>query len=99
MLIWVLLLNNANLDIIYELIKHLKISHNAPRDVVSLDNSIIDGLSRRLSERCILARTSLQSGSRLYNTWHSVDNNQNSVISQIHRNLTDDRQELISVEY
>ena len=70
---------------ICELVRSLGIPHDAPRDVVSLDNSIIDGLSRRLSERCILARTSLRSGGRLYNTRHSVDNNQNSVISQIHR--------------
>ncbi|GES83064.1 hypothetical protein GLOIN_2v1769769 [Rhizophagus clarus] len=74
-----------SLDVIRELVRSLGIPHDAPRDVVSLDNSIIDGLSRRLSERCILARTSLRSGGRLYNTRHSVDNNQNSVISQIHR--------------
>jgi len=74
-----------SLDVIRELVRSLGIPHDAPRDVVSLDNSIIDGLSRRLSERCILARTLLRSGGRLYNTRHSVDNNQNSVISQIHR--------------
>ncbi|PKK40784.1 hypothetical protein RhiirC2_805335, partial [Rhizophagus irregularis] len=52
-------------------------------DVASLDNFIIDELSRRLSERCILARPSLRSGGRLYNTRHSVNNNQYSVISQM----------------
>ncbi|PKY58651.1 RNI-like protein [Rhizophagus irregularis] len=74
-----------SLDVIRELVRSLGIPHDAPRDVASLDNFIIDDLSRRLSERCILARTSPRSGGRLYNTRHSVDNNQNSVISQIHR--------------
>ncbi|UZO05908.1 uncharacterized protein OCT59_026246 [Rhizophagus irregularis] len=31
-----------------------------------------------------LARSTVQSGGRLYNTRHSVANNQNSVLSQIH---------------
>ncbi|RGB21355.1 hypothetical protein C1646_778261 [Rhizophagus diaphanus] len=74
-----------SLDVICDLTRSLGIPHDASRDVASLDNFIIDELSRRLSERCILAKPSLQSGGRLYNTWHSVDNNQNSVISQIHR--------------
>ena len=80
--IWV-----PSLDVIRELVRSLGIPHDAPRDVASLDNDnfIIDDLSRRLSERCIIARPSLRSGGRLYNTRHSVDNNQNSVISQIHR--------------
>ncbi|RIA82411.1 hypothetical protein C1645_835394 [Glomus cerebriforme] len=74
-----------SLDVICELVRSLGIPYDAPRDVASLDNFIIDDLSRRLSERCILARTSLRSGGRLYNTRHSVDNNQYSVISQMHR--------------
>ncbi|GET63771.1 hypothetical protein GLOIN_2v1786061 [Rhizophagus irregularis DAOM 181602=DAOM 197198] len=74
-----------SLDVIRELVRSLGIPHDAPRDVASLDNVIIDDLSRRLSERYILARTSPRSGGRLYNTRHSVDNNQNSVISQIYR--------------
>ena len=76
-----------SLDVIHELVRRLGIPHDAPRDVASLDNFIIDELSRRLSERCILARSSPRSGGRLYNTRHSVDNNQNSVISQIHQQL------------
>ncbi|UZO28384.1 uncharacterized protein OCT59_021910 [Rhizophagus irregularis] len=74
-----------SLDVICELVRSLGIPHDVPRDVASLDNFIIDDLLRRLSERCILAKTSPRSGGRLYNTWHSVDNNQNSVISQIHQ--------------
>ncbi|PKB96250.1 hypothetical protein RhiirA5_435157 [Rhizophagus irregularis] len=74
-----------SLNVICELVRSLGIPHDVPRDVASLDNFIIDDLSRRLSERCILAKTSPQSGGRLYNTRHSVDNNQNSVISQIHQ--------------
>ncbi|PKC01336.1 RNI-like protein [Rhizophagus irregularis] len=54
-----------SLDVIRELVRSLGIPHDAPRDVVSLDNSIIDGLSRRLSERCILARPSPRNGGRL----------------------------------
>jgi hypothetical protein len=73
------------LDVIRELVRSLGIPHDAPRDIASLDNFIINDLSRRLSERYILTRTSLWSSGRLYNTRHSVDNNQNSVISQIHR--------------
>ncbi|GES95655.1 hypothetical protein GLOIN_2v1786061 [Rhizophagus clarus] len=73
------------LDPIHQLARQLGIPHDVPRDVVSLNNFINDELSRRLSELCILARPSLRSGGRLYNTWHSVNNNQNSVISQIHR--------------
>ena len=53
-------LNNRVLDVIYELARHLGIQHDAPRDVASLDNFINDELSRRLSERCILARPSLR---------------------------------------
>ena len=71
-----------SLDVIHELVRRLEIPHDAPRDVASLDNFIIDELSRRLSERCIIARLSLWSGGQLYNTRHSVDNNQNSVISR-----------------
>ncbi|GET67369.1 uncharacterized protein OCT59_022632 [Rhizophagus irregularis] len=48
-----------SLDVIRELARSLGIPHDAPRDVASLDNFIIDKLSRRLSERCILARLSL----------------------------------------
>ena len=73
------------LDPIHQLARQLGIPHDVPRDVVSLNNFINDELSRRLSELRILARPSLRSGGRLYNTRHSVDNNQNSVISQIHR--------------
>ncbi|RGB23807.1 hypothetical protein C1646_773979 [Rhizophagus diaphanus] len=80
---WVHSLNNGASYAIHNLARRLGIPHDAPRDVASLDNFINDELSRRLD--CILARTSPQSGGRLYNTWHSVDNNQNSVISQIHR--------------
>ena len=53
-------LNNRVLDVIHELARHLGIQHDAPRDVVSLDNFINDELSRRLSEHCILARPSLR---------------------------------------
>jgi len=53
-------LNNRVLDVIHELARHLGIQHDAPRDVASLDNFINDELSRRLSERCILARPSLR---------------------------------------
>ena len=80
---WVHSLNNGASYAIHNLARRLGIPHDAPRDVASLDNFINDELSRRLD--CILARTSPRSGGRLYNTWHSVDNNQNSVISQIHR--------------
>ncbi|GBB94483.1 hypothetical protein RclHR1_23620005 [Rhizophagus clarus] len=73
------------LDLIHQLARQLGIPHDVPRDVVSLNNFINDELSRRLSELRILARPSLRSGGRLYNTRHSVNNNQNSVISQIHR--------------
>ncbi|GES96588.1 hypothetical protein GLOIN_2v1786061 [Rhizophagus clarus] len=75
------------LDLIHQLARQLGIPHDAPRDVASLKNFINDELSRRLSERCILARPLLWSGGRLYNTWHSVANNQNSVLSQIHQQL------------
>ncbi|GBB90948.1 hypothetical protein RclHR1_18000004 [Rhizophagus clarus] len=64
-----------SLDVICELVRSLGIPHNVPRDVASLDNFIINDLSRRLSERYILARPSLWNSGRLYNTWHSVDNN------------------------
>ena len=53
-------LNNRVLDVIYELARHLGIQHDALKDVASLDNFINDKLSRRLSERCILARPSLR---------------------------------------
>src|SRR2546421_1979081 len=53
-------LNNRVLDVIHELARHLEIQYDAPRDVASLDNFINDELSRRLSERCILARPSLR---------------------------------------
>src|SRR5947199_10568974 len=53
-------LNNRVLDVIHELARHLGIQHDAPRDVASLDNFVNDELSRRLSERCILARPSLR---------------------------------------
>ncbi|GES93161.1 hypothetical protein GLOIN_2v1778881 [Rhizophagus clarus] len=72
------------LDLIHQLARQLGIPHDVPRDVVSLNNFINDELSRRLSELRILARPSLRSGGRLYNTRHSVNNNQNSVIFQIH---------------
>ena len=49
-----------SLDVIHKLARHLGIQHDAPRDVASLDNFINDELSRRLSERCILARPSLR---------------------------------------
>ncbi|GET57685.1 hypothetical protein GLOIN_2v1786061 [Rhizophagus irregularis DAOM 181602=DAOM 197198] len=62
------------LDPIHQLARQLGIPHNTPRDVASLKNFINDELSRRLSERRILARPSLQSGGRLYNTRYSVDN-------------------------
>ncbi|RGB22006.1 hypothetical protein C1646_822715 [Rhizophagus diaphanus] len=55
-------------------LKQLGIPHDAPRDVASLKNFINDKLSRRLSECRILARPSLRSGGRLYNTQYSVDN-------------------------
>ncbi|GBB85889.1 hypothetical protein RclHR1_12330010 [Rhizophagus clarus] len=71
-----------SLDVIRKLVRSLGIPHDAPRDVASLDNFIINNLSRRLSERCILARPSLRNGGQLYNTRHSVDN---LAISQIHR--------------
>src|ERR1043165_9797588 len=54
------LIQIPSLDVIHELIRSLGIPHDASRDVASLDNFIIDDLSRRLSERCILAKTSLQ---------------------------------------
>ncbi|PKB94076.1 RNI-like protein [Rhizophagus irregularis] len=62
------------LDPIHQLARQLGIPHNTPRDVASLKNFINDELSRRLSERRILARPSLRSGGRLYNTRYSVDN-------------------------
>ncbi|RGB32312.1 hypothetical protein C1646_763073 [Rhizophagus diaphanus] len=74
-----------SLDVIRKLARSLGIPHDTLRDVASLDNFIIDELSRRLSERYILVRTSPWCGGRLYNTWHNVDNNQNSVISQIYQ--------------
>ncbi len=52
--------NNGVLDVIHELARHLGIPHDASRDVASLDNYINDELSRRLSERCILARPLLR---------------------------------------
>ena len=58
-------LNNRVLDVIHELTRHLGIQHDASKDVASLDNFINDELSRRLSERCILARASLRNGGRL----------------------------------
>ena len=52
--------NNGVLDVIHELARHLGIPHDASRDVASLDNYINDELSRRLSECCILARSSFR---------------------------------------
>ena len=55
------LIRVPSLDVIHELVRHLGgVQHDAPRDVASLDNFINDELSRRLSERCILARPSLR---------------------------------------
>ncbi|CAB4419363.1 unnamed protein product [Rhizophagus irregularis] len=76
-----------SLDVIHELTRSLGIPYDAPRDVASLDNFIINELSRRLSERCILARPSLWSGSRLYNTQYSFDNILNLVLSQLYQQL------------
>ncbi|GBC19014.1 hypothetical protein GLOIN_2v1778881 [Rhizophagus irregularis DAOM 181602=DAOM 197198] len=68
------------LDPIHQLARQLGIPHDAPRNVASLKNFINDKLSRRLSERRILARPSLWSGGRLYNTRYSVDNSNISMI-------------------
>ena len=43
--------NNRDLDVIHELARHLRILHNAPRDVISLDNYINDELIKRLEIR------------------------------------------------
>ncbi|RGB38766.1 hypothetical protein C1646_755366 [Rhizophagus diaphanus] len=53
--IWVPSQNNGALDVIHGLVRQLGIPHDVPRDVASLNNFINDELSRRLSERCILA--------------------------------------------
>ncbi|CAB4445632.1 unnamed protein product [Rhizophagus irregularis] len=75
------------LDPIHQLARQLGIPHDAPRDVASLKNFINNELSRRLSECCILARPSLRSGSRLYNTRHSFDNILDPVLSQLYQQL------------